>query len=267
MKSVAVGTPIAIIVLFVLYYCIKAFGIQWWLPVGVVLAALHVVAARLAPILIFPLFYESSPLNDGELKERIRSVAAQAGVRVEGVFSFNLSKNTRKANALFTGIGKAKRILLGDTLIRNFSEAEIETVFAHEVGHYRLHHIRTAIVAGVLTTFAGLFVTAYLHAWSLESLGIAALADFAGLPLLAVFLSLFGLVTSPITHSLSRRHEREADSYAIQMTHNAPAFASALRKLSSMNLADPAPHPAVEFMFYSHPPMAKRIQFVESLGG
>jgi STE24 endopeptidase len=267
LKVVAVGAPIGIVVLLVLYYCIKVFDTTWWLPVGIVMASLHVVAARLAPILIFPLFYESTPIQEGDLKERISRIAADAGMRVEGIFSFNLSKNTRKANAVFAGIGQAKRILLGDTLIRNFSDAEIETVFAHEVGHYRLHHIRASILTGVITTFLGLFVTAHLHSWSLDRLGIGTLTDLAGLPLLAVWLSLFSLVTSPITQSLSRRHEREADAYAVQVTNNAPAFVSALHKLSAMNLADPAPHPLVEMLFYSHPPMAKRVQLLESSGG
>ena len=267
LKGFSVGAPIGLVVLFVLYSCIKAFDTMWWLPVGIVFTLLNIVAARLAPILIFPLFYESTPLQNGHLKDRLARIASEEGMRVEGVFSFNLSKNTRKANAVFTGIGRAKRILLGDTLMHNFSNDEIETVLAHEVGHYHYRHLRKAILVGVGTTFVGLFVAAHLHSWSLDLLGIIALTDLAGLPLLAVWLSLYGLFTSPIAHLMSRRHEREADAYAVRVTRNGAAFISALRKLATMNLADPDPHPLVEILFYSHPPTAKRIHIVESLAG
>jgi STE24 endopeptidase len=267
LKRFAVEVPIGLIILFVLYYCIKVFNTMWWLPVGIALTLLNIVAARLAPVLIFPLFYESVPLQDGGLKERLARIASEGGMRVEGVFSFNLSKNTRKANAVFTGIGRAKRILLADTLMRNFTDEEIETVLAHEVGHFHYHHLWKDILAGIATTFLGLFITAHLHSWSLDQLGITTLTDLAGLPLLAVWLSVYGLFSSPIIHMLSRKHEREADAYAVRITQNREAFVSALRKLASMNLNDPEPHPLLEILFYSHPPISKRIQLLESPAG
>ena len=179
---------------------------------------------------------------------------------MEGIFSFDLSKNTRKANAAFTGLGRSRRIILGDTLVKNFSVEEIETVFAHELGHYRFGHIRSGIVTGTISTFAGLFVAARLYEASAAALGFPSPTDLAALPLLAIWLSVFGLVTSPIANMISRRHEKQADAYAVRTTGKRDAFASALRKLSDMNLADPAPHPFVVFMFYSHPPVTKRIQ-------
>ena len=186
-----------------------------------------------------------------------------AGIHVEGIFSFDLSRNTRKANAAFTGIGRSRRIILGDTLVGNFSEEEIETVFAHELGHYRFGHIRTGMMTGTVSTFAGLYVAARLYDLSVAAFGLSSPTNLGALPLLAIWLSLFGLVTAPIGNMISRRHERQADAYAVRTTGKRDAFASALRKLGAMNLADPAPHPLVEFMFYSHPPLEKRIRALE----
>jgi STE24 endopeptidase len=264
-KGALIGAPIGAVVLAILYFCMRTWGALWWFPVAIVLSLFSVVLARIAPTIILPLFYRLTPLEDGPLKETLLSQCMHAGLRVNGVFQFNLSKNTRKANAGFAGIGKAKRIILGDTLVQEFTNDEIETVFAHELGHYAHKHIVVGIVVGMVSTFLGLFVASYLHQWSIGALGIGALTDLAGLPLLAVWLAVFGLITAPLGNLLSRRHERQADRYAVESTGKAGAFAAALRKLAAMNLADPEPHPVVEFLFYSHPSIGKRIRSVESL--
>ena len=265
-KGLMVAAPLMAGVVCILYYCIRAYGAWWWLPVSIVLTLLTVVLARLGPVVIMPLFYRFTPIGEGSLRERIVRLCDEAGVRIEGIFSFDLSKNTKKANAAFTGIGRAKRILLGDTLVREFSEEEIETVFAHELGHERFGHIRVGMLIGTVSTFAGLFLASRLYAWSVTALGFSSLADLGALPLLAIWLSLFGLVTAQIGNMISRRHERQEDAYAVRSTGKQEAFVSALRKLGAMNLADPEPHPLVEFLFYSHPPIAKRIRAVESTG-
>lgn len=265
LKGLLVAAPLAVVVVLVLYFCLTTYGDGWWLPVGAVLAFFSIVLARLVPTFILPLFYTFTPIEEGSLKERIMMLCKEAGVRIDGIFTFNMSKNTKKANAGFTGIGKARRIILGDTLVREFSEDEIETVFAHELGHYTHKHIVTGIVVGILSTFAGLFIASKLHALSLAWFGIASITDLAGLPLLGLWLSLYGLVTGPLGNILSRRHEREADTYAVRATRKKHAFISALRKLADTNLADPEPHPAVEFLFYSHPSVARRIALVESM--
>ena len=264
-KGLLVGAPFMLLVVFVLFYCVRMYGDWWWLPVSCALTFFSIVLARIVPTFIMPLFYKFTPIDNGSLRDRITKLCTNAGVRIEGIFSFNMSKNTKKANAGFTGIGKAKRIILGDTLVKEFSEEEIETVFAHELGHYKHKHIIIGIVVGILSTFIGLFVTSRLYALSLGWFGFSSIADIAALPLLGLWLSVFGFVTAPLGNILSRKHEREADTYAVHTTHNKSAFVSALQKLSTTNLADPAPHPLVEFLFYSHPSIARRIALVESL--
>ncbi len=265
LKSALVSLPIATALLLALYFCLDRFGSWWWVPVGLIVTAFSVVLARLAPVMLFPLFYTFTPLPDGPLRRRILDLCRQGGVPVQGIYTFNISKNTRKGNAAFTGIGRSRRIILGDTLLHELSEDEILTVFAHELGHYVHRHIAIGIAVGACMTFVGLFITSRLYEWSLPWGGFTSVRDIAGLPLLALWLSLFGLATAPVVNMLSRRHEQQADVYAVRSTGLKEAFIAALRRLMSMNLSDPDPHPFIAFFFYSHPPMNRRIRTVEGL--
>ena len=262
-KGLLVGVPLFVPILLYFFYCLEKYGNTWWLPVGVMMFLATTVLTRVAPKLIFPLFYKFKPLEKAELKERVARMCAEAGFRVEGIFSFNMSKNTKKANAGFTGIGKSKRVILGDTLLEKFSEDEIEAVLAHELGHYRHGHIWKGILVGTVVTFLGLFITSQLYAASLPILGFERIDDLAALPLLGLWLGIFGFVTSPPVNLISRKHEYAADRYAVKKSGNPSAFVDALKKLAEMNLADTAPNPVVELLFYSHPSIGKRIQCVE----
>ncbi len=263
LKGVLVSAPLAGAIAITLFLCMEWFGDSWWAVLGVILTLANILLARVAPVLLLPIFYRVVPLEEGHLKTRITSLCTSTGFRYEGIYSFDLSKNTRKANAAFTGIGKSKRILLGDTLLKGFSDEEIETVVAHELGHFFHRHILIGILTGAVATFAGLFVAARLYSWSLARAGFAGLTDLPALPLLAVWISLFALVTMPLGNMLSRKHERDADVFAVRTTGNAAGFASALRKLAAQNLADPDPHPLIEFLLYSHPSIHRRLRMVE----
>ena len=265
LKGFLVSIPITVPLLLALFFCLKSFGPMWWLPVGSVLFLLSVVLARLAPVLIFPLFYDFKPLPDGELKSTILQLCRTVGMSVEGIYVFDLSKNTKKANAAFTGIGKSKRIILGDTLVANFHDDEIETVFAHELGHYKLKHLWTMLAVGTVNSFLGLYLTAKAYELSLSWFGFTSLDQLAALPLLALWLGVYSLLVSPLTNAISRSHERAADRYAISLTNNGEAFANALRKLARINLADVSPHPVVEFLFHGHPSIEKRVQAIGTL--
>ena len=257
--SIPILTPLALLV----YFFLVTYSSFWWLPVAVTLFVVSIVLSRIAPIVILPLFYKLTPLEESALKERIMSLTRSTKMIVEGIYSFNLSKTTKKANAAFTGIGKSKRILLGDTLMNNFSDEEIETVFAHELGHYSHGHIWKGILVGTVSIFAGLFLTSLAYASSIEWFGFSSITQLAALPLLTLWLGIYSLITSPLGNILSRKHEFEADRYAVKRTGNLSAFISTMNKLAEMNLADRTPHPAVEFFFYSHPSIEKRIRAAE----
>lgn len=258
-KGMLVSLPIVLPLMMIFYFLLLTFESNWWLPVGITMFIVSIGLSRIAPIIILPLFYKLTPLEDSPLKEKILSLTKSTSMHVEGIYSFNLSKTTKKANAAFTGIGKSKRILLGDTLMNNFSEEEIETVFAHELGHYTHGHIRKNILVGTISIFFGLYLTSVAYSFSLPWFGFSFVTQLAALPLLMLWLGIYSLITSPLGNILSRKYEFEADRYAVERTNNKPAFVSTMNKLAKMNLADTQPHPFIEFLFYSHPSIEKRI--------
>jgi STE24 endopeptidase len=261
--SLIIGTPI----LLFFFYSLNNFGSLWWLPFAVGLFIVSVILGRIAPILILPLFYKVTPLEDEELKLRIEILAKDAGIKVQNVFKFNMSKNTKKANAAFTGIGKSKRILLGDTLLENYSKDEIETVIAHELGHYKKKHIIKNILIGTASSFLTLFLLAYLYERSLSWFDFRAINDVAAVPLLSLWGMVIGLIQAPLSNILSRKFEFEADEYAVSSTSKTEAFISTLEKLTEQNLADKDPHPFVEWFFYSHPSVKNRIAAIKKFTG
>jgi STE24 endopeptidase len=176
-----------------------------------------------------------------------------------------MSKNTKKANAAFTGLGKTKKIILGDTLIENYSYDEIDTVIAHELGHYKHKHIVKNIIIGTLFSFLTFFLIAVLYEFSLSWFEFGSRTEIAALPLLSIWGMIIGLVLSPISNIISRTFEYQADEYAVNATSNGEAFIRTLSRLNEQNMGDEDPHPFIEWFFYSHPSVKKRISFIESL--
>ncbi|HQO39941.1 MAG TPA: M48 family metalloprotease, partial [Spirochaetota bacterium] len=171
----------------------------------------------------------------------------------------------KKANAGFTGLGKTKRIILSDTLLENLSVDEIAVVFAHEAGHYKYRHIVKNIIFSTIVIFVSFYLCGLSYEWTVSKMGFTALHDLAALPVLMLYLSLFGLLLMPLTNSISRRYEYQADAYALKTTGNIEAFVSTMEKLAAINLADKEPHPVVEFFFYSHPSIKRRIEAARAL--
>lgn len=265
LKAGLVGCLLTLPVLLALFWSLRTYGDFWWVPLGILLFFFSVILARLAPVFLFPLFHKFTPVDAGTLRDRVTALCEKVGMKISGVFVFDMSKNTKKANAAFTGIGKSRRVILGDNLIANFNDEEIETVIAHELGHYKLRHLRTMIVVGTISTFAGLYVTAQLYSGSLNWFGFASGDTIAALPLLGLWLALYSLVTSPLSNAISRAHERAADRFAVRLTGKKEAFTNALTKLGRINLADTAPHPVIEFLFHSHPSIERRIKSLEAI--
>jgi STE24 endopeptidase len=266
LKGSLVGALIGLPLVLGLYVSLRMLGHLWWIPVGILAFLISVLLARLAPTLIFPLFYKFSPVEDSVLRERLIALCRRVGIPIEGVYVFNMSKTTKKANAAFTGIGRAKRIILGDTLVANFSDEEIETVFAHELGHYELRHIRVMLLVGFLSTFLGLAATSVAFDASFPWFGFSERTTIAGLPLLGLWLAAYSLIMTPLTNILSRSHERAADRYAVNLTQHPETFVNALKKLAYVNLAELQPPRVIEFLFHSHPSLASRIRTIEGGG-
>ena len=263
-KGLLVGIVIGIPLILIFFFILQMYEDYWWIILGIFMFFVSVIMGRLAPVLILPIFYKFKPIENESLAERIMNLCKKTGVKIQGIFTFDMSKNTKKANAAFTGLGKSKRIILGDTLIDKFSEDEIESVFAHELGHYSKKHILKLIISSTVLTFLGLYITSVLYLNSLSYFGFTNISEIATLPLLFFYLSLYGLITSPLSNMQSRKYEWEADTYALQTTGDKEAFISAMEKLAAQNLSDKTPNKIIEFLFHSHPSLEKRIEFAKS---
>jgi STE24 endopeptidase len=225
-----------------------------------------VVLSNLAPVLIFPLFFKYKPLEDETLIARLTHLAEGAGARVQGVYAFNMSSKTVAANAAVMGLGNTRRIVLGDTLIENFTHDEIETVLAHELGHQVHKDIPLGILIQSVITLFGFWLADAVMGWGIAAFGYSGLTDPATLPLFMVAMAVFGLVTMPLGNAWSRWRERLADRYALETTRNPQAFASAMTRLANQNLAEAEPPAWVEFLLHSHPSISKRVALAQSFG-
>jgi STE24 endopeptidase len=234
----------------------------WWLLTAGFLLLFNVLLANLAPVLLFPIFYKFSPLNEehADLQERLIRLAKRAGTNVEGVYKFDMSRRTKSANAGLTGLGNTRRIILGDTLLEEFSPDEIETVLAHELGHQKNRDIPLGMAVQTIMTLGGLYLTSLGLSWGISQFGFGSISDIAALPLFALFMGAYGLLVMPLSNGFSRWREWLADDFALHLTGKGEAYASALTRLSNQNLAEVNPDPWVEFLLSSHPALEKRIR-------
>lgn len=255
--TAALGLPL----LEALYWLLRVTGANWWLWAGAGYVGLVIGLSFLAPSLIMPLFnkYVALGPEHAELVERLRRLAERAGTRVSGVFRFDMSKRTKAANAALTGLGGTRRIILGDTLLNEFSVDEVETVIAHELGHHVHRDIPVGIGVSAVVNLAGFGLAAAIMQAGAAALGFTGPADIAALPLLALALGVYGLVTMPISNAYSRWREVRADTYALDATRQPQAFANAMTRLANQNLADADPEPWVVWLFHSHPPIRHRL--------
>jgi STE24 endopeptidase len=260
-KAAAIGSSLAVLAAVVVYATMDAWPSAWWVASAAILTILAALLALGAPVVLLPLFYKFEPLPPGELPDRLTRLADRASAPVLGVYEWALGEKSRTANAALVGLGPTRRILLSDTLVREYSADEIEVIIAHELAH----HVHGDIWKGVATEAAQMLIALGVSHLVLVYLGplvgVRGLADPAGMPLLASTLGVCGLLSAPFLLATSRRHERRADRFALDLTSNSDAFVSAMRRLGAQNMADEEPSRLVEWLFHSHPPLAHRIAF------
>jgi STE24 endopeptidase len=261
-KMALLGGALALILLETIYAVLRAFPTTWWLWAAGIMLFFNVLLANLAPVLIFPLFYKFQPLGEehANLEKRLFRLAEKARTRIQGVFKFDMSQRTRAANAALTGLGNTRRIILGDTLLNEFSDDEIEVILAHELAHHVHKDIPVGILLQSLVTLVGFYLTSLGLSLAATRLGFTGASDIAALPLLILFFGAYGLITTPILNAYLRWRERRADAYALQATGNGQAFISAMTRLANQNLAEIDPPEWEEFLFGSHPALRKRIE-------
>lgn len=263
LKSLGLNLVLGVAMVDVLYFLLRRAGPAWWIWAGLFMLGFGVVLSALFPVVILPMFYKLQPLENDALRQRLVALAQRVGARVLGVYRLTLSTKTKKANAALAGLGATKRILLGDTLLNNFTDDEIEVVMAHEMAHYKHGDIWKLLGWGAGTTWVGLWLADCGLRRGLQHFGFADVSDLGAFPLLALGLFGFGVVVLPVNNAFSRWRERKADCAALELTRNPGSFVSAMRKLAAQNLADMAPHPVVEFLLHDHPALNHRIALAE----
>ncbi len=263
-KGYAVGGMLGLALVSGLYWMLWLTGAWWWLWATAGWLAVTLVLGRLLPVVILPIFYKVTPLDDASLLARLQKLTEGTSLTIEGVYQLHLSEETKKANAALAGLGNTRRVLLGDTLLAQFTPEEIAVVFAHEIGHHVHRHLPKSIAVSVFLSLVGFSLVDWILRWSAESLGYTGLTDPAALPLLLFTLAVFGLTWAPLLNAWSRCHERQCDRYALDRTHDRSAYRSAFIKLAKINKSDPDPHPLVALLFYDHPPIRERLAMADS---
>lgn len=265
-KRVALAGGFSIAMLWGLFWLIWIAGPFWWLVGAGAFFVVSVVLGLLLPVVILPLFYKIERLAEPELDDRLARLAEGTGISIEGVYRMGLSEETVKANAMLAGLGRTRRVLLGDTLLDRFTPDEIEVIFAHEIGHHVHRHLQKMLVLGVLYSAAGFWICdRLLGAWVAGSGGAFDYSQtpVAAAPLVMFLLTVFFVLLEPVQNAISRRFERQCDRYALARTGAKAAYRSAFLKLARVNKTDPDPHWLDVLLFHGHPPIGQRLALAE----
>lgn len=262
-KGTALSAVLGLVLVEIVYWLLAVTPAYWWLITAVVLLFFTVLLANLAPVLLLPLFFKLTPIDRPDLAHSLEALAQRAGVRVRGVYSMNLSAKTTAANAALMGLGGTRRIVIGDTLLDHYAPAEIEVVFAHELGHHVHQDVPRMVALQTALTLVGLYLVNLALMWGVGAFGYQTIADPATLPFLAFALGLYGMISGPISNWVSRRAERAADRYALRVTDDAPAFIATMIKLANQNLAVYRPPRWEEILFFDHPSIGDRVAMGE----
>jgi len=260
--AVLLGYPLLVLVLKMIEWA----GASWWLWAAVVVITFQLLLLLIAPAIIMPLFNKFTPLSEGELRERLFALAQRTDFPARRIEVMDGSKRSRHSNAFFTGLGRFRKIVLFDTLIGQLTHSELESVLAHEIGHYKKRHVIKMLSVSVAGVFLAFAMIAWLarQQWFYHAFGFAYQGGFAAtnvVPAILLFSLLAGTITfwaSPFIHSWSRRFEFEADAFARGAMGETQSLIQALRKLSEKNLSNLTPYPLYSSFYYSHPTLLER---------
>ncbi|KAA3619483.1 MAG: M48 family peptidase [Calditrichaeota bacterium] len=251
--------------LYALFWFMDTAGPNWWIYAFSLFAAFQLLMVLIYPTLIAPLFNKFSPLGDGELKDKILALAEKVGFKTNGIFVMDGSKRSRHSNAYFTGLGKLKRIVLFDTLVESSEPEELLAVLAHEIGHEKKNHIKKGMALSLLSMGIGFWILSLLlpYAPFYQAFGFSENSYHAAIILFSFCSGPFTFYLAPLRSKLSRKHEYEADRFAVEATGGANGLKNALLRLSKDNLSNLTPHPLYSGYHYSHPTLSERIAAME----
>ncbi len=266
LKGLLVSLVLMTPLLAAVFLLIRASSL-WWLWGFLLFSAFQLVMIVLYPKVIAPLFNRFTPMEEGPLRDKVLSLAEQLEFKTRGIYLMDGSKRSRHSNAYFSGLGRAKRIVLFDTLVQRFEEDEVAAVLAHEIGHQKLGHILKRLALSLPTGLLGFWIVSLLLNYPpfFEAFGFADPSPQAALVLIMFVSGPFTFYLKPLFSWWSRRHEFQADNFVQSRTPYGGAFQAALKRLGKDNLSNPAPHPLFSFYHHSHPTIPERIRALNAL--
>jgi len=266
LKGLMLGVVIGVPFLYVVLWLMEVTGRYWWIWTFVFICGFELLMIVIYPTFIAPLFNKFEPLKDGELRDRILKLAEQVGFHTSGIYSMDGSRRSAHSNAYFTGLGKAKRIVLFDTLIEQMTIEQGLAVLAHEMGHYKMKHIRRMLVVQTVFLFIGLFILSLLVEYRplFSAFGLQP-TSHAALVLFSLLSGPFTFYLGPFMNLLSRKHEYEADRFAAVTLRDGRPMEEALVNLTVKNLSNLTPHPWYSSYHYSHPTPVERIEAIRRI--
>lgn len=261
--SVLIGAPC----LYAILWFMEASGSLWWIWVFAFIMIFQFVMLIIYPIFIAPLFNKFEPLEDGEFKQTLQELSKKVGFSLSGIFRMDGSKRSSHSNAYFTGFGKSRRIVLFDTLLKEMTIPQSMAVLAHEMGHFKLHHIKKMIAVSAISLFAGLFFLCLMYDYQplFKVFGLDTPTNHGALVLFSLLSGTFTFYLKPLYSALSRKHEYEADRFSVNNVGEKKSMEDALLRLTKQNLSNLTPHPWYSAFYYSHPTIIERIQAIRAI--
>ena len=265
-KSMVVLIILGTFLLSTLLLMVKYAGRNWWIWAWIVFSVFQLMMTILYPTVIAPLFNKFTRLEDSVLKDRIERLAKTVGLTIEGIYQMDATRRTKHTNAYFSGMGKAKRIVLFDSLIQSHGQDEILAILAHEIGHLKKNHIKKQFILVSLVSLFLFFLASKLLTWKVmyHSFGFSNMPCYVGLFLVGILWEPINFFMSPMGMAISRKFEREADFYSLGILKTPKPLSTALKKMAKENLSNLTPHPLYVCFNYSHPPLLERIEYLEA---
>jgi STE24 endopeptidase len=259
---IVIGVPV---ISAVLWFMDRYGDSLWWLYVWILLALVQLFITTIFPVVIVPLFNKLTPLPEGSLREQIEAVVKKISFKMSDIFTMDGSKRSAHSNAYFAGMGRFRRIILFDTLVKSLGEPELVAVLAHEMGHSKKKHVRTGLLLALGVSFLGLLILSrVIHApWFYEAFGFGIPSSYAALFIFMKASGSFTFFLEPLFSMHSRKHEYEADRFAAEVMGTPQPMIQGLVKLTKDNLSNLTPHPLYSFFYYSHPTVMERIAALE----
>lgn len=263
-KSLVVGMVILYMLLGFLFWVMAHFAQLWWLIAGLGMALLSVIFATIFPVVVLPIFNKYTPIHDKELTDHLGKILSRGGLRSSGFFKEDTSRQTKKENAYLAGLGRTRRVVLGDNLMKNMTIPEMESIIAHEVGHFKHRHIGKSIMMGMVEQLA-VFYSVNLAMKSFFPQFLSSTKwNLSLFPFFVIFAgAVSGFLFGPLSHAVSRHFERQSDQYALENIEDKKAFMTALAGLADRNLSNAYPEWWAKFLYYSHPPIGERLRMAE----